>query len=810
MARGIIGLLLLSIPVLPVVAQSTTLIEQSSAMRYLANSTDPGVGTDWTAEIYPNTWAAGTYGVGYNTGALVETTVPTGTSSVYTRAEFTITDVSTVRTLFLGADFDDGYVAWINGIEVYRSPEMPDPVTLPEPAWNTSAGLHESSNGLPADYGDLINVSTVIPFLKNGTNVLAVGVWNNAPSSSDLVVVPKLVMNLPGPDARGPYLQLGTESTIVLRWRTTTLQDSRVRVGPAHYDLTTTVDDPTAVLDHEVTVDGLAPDAVYFYSVGTTAGGVFAGGDTEHYFRTAPIPGSRRPIRAWVIGDSGTGDANARAVYGAYDEFNGSTHTDLWLMLGDNAYNNGTDGEYQTAVFEVYPDLLNKSVVWPTLGNHDAVSASTVNLRGPYYDIFTLRNPAEPPGLGSGTEAYYSFDFGNIHFVCLNSQELSIATDMLTWLQADLMDTAQDWIVAFWHHPPYSKGSHDSDDPADSGGRMRDMRENALPMLEAEGVDLVLTGHSHSYERSFLLDGHYGTSGEIVLDPSLKLDAGDGRLDGTGAYAKASAGPGAHEGAVYVVAGSSGKISGGALDHPAMYVAWNELGSVVLDVDGDRLDVTFLNDGQAVRDHFTLIKNTATLPAADFSATPRSGPVPLSVDFTDLSTTNTTSWAWDLDGDMVVDSTEETPSHVYTTAGLYTVSLTGTNMTGSDQETRIAYICASDGVPAGAENLTFGPGTISLSWDPLLDADHYDVVKGDLGPLRSSNGDYSSALLGCLENDGGDGQASDGGEPATGDGFFYLVRGLSLCDEAGTYDSAGPGQAGSRDAGIAAAVATCP
>ena len=36
------------------------------------------------------------------------------------------------------------------------------------------------------------------------------------------------------------------------------------------------------------------------------------------------------------------------------------------------------------------------------------------------------------------------------------------------------------------------------------------MRQNALPILEADGVDLVLTGHSHSYERSFLLDGHYG------------------------------------------------------------------------------------------------------------------------------------------------------------------------------------------------------------------------------------------------------------------------------------------------------------
>ena len=55
---------------------------------------------------------------------------------------------------------------------------------------------------------------------------------------------------------------------------------------------------------------------------------------------------------------------------------------------------------------------------------------------------------------------------------------------MLTWLEADLASTAQDWIIAYWHHPPYSKGSHDSDDVADSGGRMTDMRANVVPILD--------------------------------------------------------------------------------------------------------------------------------------------------------------------------------------------------------------------------------------------------------------------------------------------------------------------------------------
>ena len=174
---------------------------------------------------------------------------------------------------------------------------------------------------------------------------------------------------------------------------------------------------------------------------------------------------------------------------------------------------------------------------------------------------------------------------------------------MMQWLAADLALTTRSWIVAYFHHPPYSKGSHDSDSPGESGGRLFDMREIAVPILENGGVDLVLCGHSHSYERSFLLDGHYGTSATLL--PEMILDDGDGRPTGTGAYRKMS---GPHQGAVYVVAGSSGWTSGGSLDHPVMSSSWNELGSLVLDVDAARLDATFIDTNGDPLDTFTLIK----------------------------------------------------------------------------------------------------------------------------------------------------------------------------------------------------------
>lgn len=402
---------------------------------------------------------------------------------------------------------------------------------------------------------------------------------------------------------RGPYLQIGTPTSIVLRWRTSSATDARVRYGPAPGNLPYSADIVAVATDHEVAVSGLTPNTRYYYSVGSLATPL-TGGDANHFFVTSPPSGTSKPTRIWVLGDSGTANSSAAAVRDAYLTFTGSRPTDVWLMLGDNAYYSGTDPEYQNAVFGMYPTVLRQTVLWPTLGNHDGLSASSASQTGPYYDIFTLPRAAEAGGLASGTEAYYSFDYGNIHFVCLESYETdrSVGGAMLTWLQDDLQNTTQPWIIAFWHHPPYTKGSHDSDVATE----LIDMRVNALPILEAYGVDLVLTGHSHSYERSFLIDGHYGSSSSFIA--SMKKDGGDGRDSGDGVYKKATEGLAGREGAVYAVAGSSGQVSGGSLNHPAMFVSLNTLGSMVLDVDGSRLDATFLGSTGTVHDSFTLVK----------------------------------------------------------------------------------------------------------------------------------------------------------------------------------------------------------
>lgn len=418
--------------------------------------------------------------------------------------------------------------------------------------------------------------------------------------------VVNVIVSSSGALTRGPYLNQANENSLVVRWRSSLPVTGRVRYGPSPEMLTQFADESAATTEHIVQLTGLSPYARYFYSIGS-ATDTLAGGDAQYTFRTSPIPGTATDTRIWVLGDCGRANANQAAVRNAYYNWTGARTPDLCLMLGDNAYFSGTQTEYDAAVFNMYPTFLRKMPLWSCLGNHDASNGVTDPLASfPYFDMFTFPKNGECGGVLSGTEHYFSFDYGNIHFINLDSQTNNrIGAAMMTWLQSDLASTTKTWIIAFFHHPPYSMGSHNSD----SETPLIQMREIFGPVLEAGGVDLVLSGHSHCYERSFFIDGHYGASttftGEHVKQP------GDGRPGGDGSYTKPLTGPRDHFGAVYTLAGSAGSADGGTLDHPAMYVSYNTLGSFNLDINGPRLDATYIESDNGITDTFTILKQGA-------------------------------------------------------------------------------------------------------------------------------------------------------------------------------------------------------
>lgn len=568
----------------------TQFIPPGSAWKYLDDGSDQG--TAWQLLGFNDSlWGVGNAQLGYGDGD-ESTVISFGPNSLnkhityYFRHEFQVTNPSAVPALTARLLDDDGAVVYLNGTEVIRNNLPSGNITyLTEALTAASSG----ENNFDEYFLDT-------NLLVAGTNVLAVEVHQVSGTSSDVSFDFELNDDVPPPVLRGPYLQMSGPDRMLVRWRTATAGPSQVDFGPAPGSLTSFVHDPTLTTEHSVLITGLTADTVYYYAFGD-GNNVLGGDDSTTWFRTSPAQGTPRPSRFWLLGDCGTADFNQGAVRDAFTAFNGGNSTDLMILLGDNAYNSGTDQEYQNAIFNKYPGYLKTTPMWSTRGNHETQWST-------YYGIFDNPTAGEIGGLASGTEAYYSFDFANVHLVCLDTQgnSLSGTGAMATWLAADLAATTQPWIIAYFHHPPYTKGSHDSDNNADSSGRMRDVRANILPILEAGGVDMVFAGHSHAYERSYLIDGHYGQS--TTFNVSHKLDGGDGSRTGNGAYVK---GTGPNQGTVYTVAGSSGKVSySGSLNHPAMHTNLRQLGSVVFDVDDDYIDISFLNSAGQVADSYTL------------------------------------------------------------------------------------------------------------------------------------------------------------------------------------------------------------
>jgi 3',5'-cyclic AMP phosphodiesterase CpdA len=370
---------------------------------------------------------------------------------------------------------------------------------------------------------------------------------------------------------RGPYLQLADSTAITVVFRTDVPSIGTVRFGSGQ--LTWTVSDFVPSVEHVLRLTGLSPSTRYRYEVAVD-GVTVAGGDSFR-FRTHPPPGTAAPFRLFAWGDSGNGGVTQLSV--AERLANEVGDATLSLILGDIIYDLGQAELYDDRFFAPYAPLLRRMVVWPTIGNHD-VGADP--LGGPYLDAFTLptNNPAS-------TELYYSFDYGDAHFVCLDTHVSGHAAGsaQLQWAAADLAASSAKWKFVFFHVPPWTGGTH-PDDPGVIAG--------IVPMVEAAGVDVVFSGHSHVYERTYLLKDN----AVAQADPR--------------SYVKTSA----DAGTLYLVSGSGGQSGGLAVPaHPFMAFQFGFLvGASVIDVSGDTLHGYFLRDDGTAIDLFRLSKGPDT------------------------------------------------------------------------------------------------------------------------------------------------------------------------------------------------------
>ena len=406
---------------------------------------------------------------------------------------------------------------------------------------------------------------------------------------------------------RGPYLNSVSSTSAVIRWRTEKPTDSKVFFSTDRFKVeqASVVSEAALETDHELVISGLSPATKYFYSVGanSTKPKMYE----DQFLVTAPQVGSTSPLRIWALGDFGDGSKNQLNCRDAIIKETTDHRPDAWLWLGDNAYNIGLDEEYQRHVFRVYQESFFKNTnLYPSPGNHDYGRAKRNPTDVSYFKIFTMPKDGEAGGIPSGSESYYAVDFGNVHLISLDSQgELDggfriydTLSKQITWLKKDLTANKLPWTIVYFHHPPYTKGSHDSD----RENELVKIRENLLTILERFKVDLVLTGHSHVYERTHPLRGHYGEANSF--DPTKHVVE---KKDSPNNYRVGKEG----QGVIYIVSGSGGQVGGQAEGYPlraATYFNTTVGGSLLMDFNDNRLDAKWIcADGQ-VRDRFSITK----------------------------------------------------------------------------------------------------------------------------------------------------------------------------------------------------------
>jgi phosphatidylserine/phosphatidylglycerophosphate/cardiolipin synthase-like enzyme len=258
----------------------------------------------------------------------------------------------------------------------------------------------------------------------------------------------------------------------------------------------TTTGEAADYYQHVATITGLTASTTYQYHVITQNTDLNPPGDR---LVTAPAIGTGT-VHFVALADSGTGSADQRQIASL---IRGETF-DLMLHGGDLAYGSSAgvgDGTYQTLedwFFSIYADSLRSHPVFPAMGNHDVQPS---NNNGQHYlDAFVLPTNGASATFPDHAERYYSFDYGPMHVTVLDTELAFQGPDttrrqaQLAWADADLSSTTQPWKIAMFHRPPYSSGGEHGSD--------LEVRQAFDPIFERNGVQLVITGHEHDYERT--------------------------------------------------------------------------------------------------------------------------------------------------------------------------------------------------------------------------------------------------------------------------------------------------------------------
>jgi hypothetical protein len=478
----------------------TVLVPTNAVWKYLDNGSNQG--TSWVAPGFSDAaWSNGPAPLGYGRAWIV-TTNSYGPDSnnkyitTYYRHTFTVTNAAAFATLTLRLMRDDGAIVYLNGAEVRRDLMLGESVGYLTKASVTVSGSAESN---------YFETARSTGPLVTGTNVLAVEIHQVQTNSSDICFALALIgSDVPAPVnlLRRPYLQSGTitsicilaecdsDTALTVQYGSTTNYGNTAQTSFADYTTGGT-------FLHVVNITGLQPDTLYHYRVQASNTNW-----TDKTFHTLVPPGTDFRF-AWM--------ADCRTGVAVHDMISVAIKNTgpLLSLYGGDLCNSGNYADFTNEFLRPAELLLDATVPFYNVpGNHEGWGRNT--------KAFT-----ENPSALSGTQDYYSFDCGDLHVLAINNQIAdSPGSAQFTFATNDLTTTRQPWKIVTSHEPAYCFGGHTPN---------ADMQA----MVADKGVDLVLSGHAHYYERLFtngvrqLVVGAAGAPlanvGIVGVDPGLEV-----------------------------------------------------------------------------------------------------------------------------------------------------------------------------------------------------------------------------------------------------------------------------------------------
>ena len=278
-----------------------------------------------------------------------------------------------------------------------------------------------------------------------------------------------------------PYLQNVTPSSMTVMWETHDAVKGTVRFGEGgRYNQSVSEREPVKI--HEVHIEGLKTGTTYSYRVPTSDDA-----DFKASFTTAPEPGTEN----WRLVVYGDNRSNPETHRGNVEQIM-KLKPGIILNSGDLVARGREYDHWKAQYFDPLRGLAEYVPIFPCLGNHEQNADH-------YYNYTSV--PDE------NGEVYYSFDYANAHIISLNSNSRDApyarGEPQTEWLIEDLKaNQDKSWIIVFFHHPLFrchpTRG-------------ITSQRWVWQPIFDEYGVDLVVNGHDHYYQRTYSIGSYSGS-----------------------------------------------------------------------------------------------------------------------------------------------------------------------------------------------------------------------------------------------------------------------------------------------------------